>query len=142
MVGIGQTGQTKNKEKTMKKMVITLLMATMAGALTFGAAASLSVSANDLGSGGTLVAACDTDGINVVWTDLNPLMHSVDITGVDDRCDGQELAFTVDGDLGPATNYVTIPLDPGVDVVTVPIPLGINSWAITSTQVTISGAAN
>lgn len=51
----------------MKKIIHTALFATAAGALTFGAAASLDVRAENLGAGAVGVTACDADGVDVAW---------------------------------------------------------------------------
>ncbi len=51
----------------MKKYIQTALFTTAAGALTFGAAASLDLRAENLGAGATGVASCDADGVDVAW---------------------------------------------------------------------------
>jgi hypothetical protein len=51
----------------MKKLIHTALFTTAAGALTFGAAASLDVRAENLGAGAIGVASCDADGVDVAW---------------------------------------------------------------------------
>lgn len=51
----------------MKKIIHTALFATAAGALTFGAAASLDVRAENLGAGAAAVESCDPDGVDVAW---------------------------------------------------------------------------
>jgi hypothetical protein len=82
----------------MKKMALTLLFATVAGALTFGAAASLPVSSQNLGSGGVGVVSCDTDGVQVAY-DLIPtepqLVNGVTVEGIDAACVGQTLSYVI-----------------------------------------------
>lgn len=56
-----------DERNIMKKIIHTALFTTAAGALTFGAAASLDVRAENLGAGATGVAACDPDGVDVAW---------------------------------------------------------------------------
>lgn len=76
----------------MKRVLVTLTFATLAGALVFGAAASLEVGANDLGSGSSVVAACDSDGVSIDYT-LTPgdptTVDAVVVSGIDSTCDGQ-----------------------------------------------------
>ncbi len=72
----------------MKKIVLTVLFATVAGALTFGAAASLPVSSQNLGSGGIGVVSCDTDGVEVSllgpWFDAGGAAYSEETVNLAD----------------------------------------------------------
>lgn len=83
----------------MTKTLRGLLFATLAGVLTFGAAASLNLDADDLGAGSDAVESCDTDGVRVRWNTETPaaneFLNLVTITGIADRCIGQEIRFTV-----------------------------------------------
>ncbi|MGB7818119.1 MAG: hypothetical protein WBL35_05185 [Ornithinibacter sp.] len=82
----------------MKKTILTVLFATAAGALTFAAAASLPVSSENLGSGGTTVVSCDTDGVEVSY-DLVPQAHQlvggITVDGIDPACVGQTLHWAL-----------------------------------------------
>ena len=51
----------------MKRMIITLAFATVAGALTLGVAASMPVTSANLGSGAAEVESCDSDGFHVTY---------------------------------------------------------------------------
>jgi len=98
----------------MKKIVLTVLFATVAGALTFGAAASLPVSSQNLGSGGVGVVSCDTDGVEVSY-DLVPqeaqLVGGITVDGIDPACVGQTLHWslsdTASGRLADGSETVT-----------------------------------
>lgn len=74
----------------MKRVLTSLLFATLAGALVFGFAASLGVTSQDLGSGGGDVSSCD-DSVTVSYT-LNTtdpsLVDTVTVAGVDTSATG------------------------------------------------------
>ncbi len=82
----------------MKKLALTLLFATIAGAVTFGAAASLPVSSQNLGSGGVGVVSCDTDGVEVgyVLAPNTAWVVELTVTGIDPACVGQTLHWAVE----------------------------------------------
>lgn len=89
---------TQKVEYTMRKILSSILLATVAGALAIGAAASMPVSSANLGSGSTGVTACDSDGINVsyVFADGEPqLVTGVTLEGVAAECDGQTVNVVV-----------------------------------------------
>lgn len=83
----------------MKRVLLTLAFASLAGALVFGAAASLDVGSANLGSGSSAVAACDTTdsaaptgNIDVSYdlADTDPrFVEAVVLDDVDAACDGQ-----------------------------------------------------
>ena len=82
----------------MKHVIYTLLFATVAGALTFGAAASLTVNSSELGSGGTEVSSCDPDGVEVSYDllDADPSMvNEIVVNGIATECAGQTLHYVV-----------------------------------------------
>ena len=87
------------------KIIQGALFATAAGALTFGAAASLNVGADDLGSGSAPVQSCDTDGVRVMWNTETPVddrLNMATLDGLDTRCIGQEArvqVFDADGNM-------------------------------------------
>ncbi len=86
----------------MKHVIYTLLFATVAGALTFGAASSLPVSSDNLGSGGAGVVSCDPDGVKVGYNLVKTDPSTVDgivVSGIAKECIGQTLHYVVqDGD--------------------------------------------
>lgn len=86
----------------MRKLLSSLLFATVAGALVVGAAASLNVTSTNIGSGFTEVTSCDGDGINVAYTFIAnepQLVDGVSIEGIADTCSGQTITLVVsDGD--------------------------------------------
>lgn len=115
----------------MRKTTLTLLFATVAGALTFGAAASLPVSSQNLGSGGVGVVSCDTDGVEVAYdldADEPEFVAGITVEGIDEACLGQTLSFVLSdvasapmfrgsGDVtGSSTSYAVSPLVPAVEV--------------------------
>ena len=115
----------------MKKVIIALLLATMAGALTFGAAASLGLTSQDLGAGRAPVESCDTDNVNVQWFGVSP--YKVHLLDVDNRCDGQEAIFTVTQPDGHIDQFFfTVPVDPST---TVPVSTMVNGNPISNQAV-------
>lgn len=87
----------------MKKVIFTLLFATVAGALTFGAAASLPVQSENLGSGGVGVVSCDSDGVDVTYNLVKndpQIVDGVNVEGIHDDCKGQTLSYAVLDDKG------------------------------------------
>lgn len=125
----------------LRKGVFALLLASIAGSLTFGAAASLSLTSDDLGSGTAPIESCDAEGINVSWQGVSPFQAT--LSDVDNRCDGQAYVLTVFlGD--DFTSYTgDIPVDAASDVVLIDLrqdglPL---SNQIDQVQLTITGPA-
>jgi hypothetical protein len=89
----------------MKKVIFTLLFATVAGALTFGAAAGLQVDSENLGSGGAGVVSCDPDGVDVSYNLAKGNPQVVDgftVSGIHEQCIGQLLSYSVLDDKGEA----------------------------------------
>ena len=89
----------------MKKILLAALFATVAGALVFGAAASLTVNSNDLGSGGDDVTACDSLGVTVSYgvnSGDNSRIDTVTVGDIDEvACDG-EIVYVTLTDAGDA----------------------------------------
>lgn len=82
----------------MRKLLSSILLATVAGALAVGAAASMPVSSANLGSGGTGVTACDADGINVAYNFAEgepQLVTGVTLEGIAGECTGQTVNIVV-----------------------------------------------
>lgn len=75
----------------MKRVLLSLLFATLAGALVFGAAANLPVTAQDLGAGRDAVTSCDeTDGVDVSFTwDVNDpaVITAIKVADIHIECD-------------------------------------------------------
>ena len=82
----------------MKRAIHGALFATLAGALTFGAAASLDVRAENLGSGAAAVVACDSDGVDVAYEFLAnepTLVDALIVRDVDAACLSQTMTVSV-----------------------------------------------
>lgn len=83
----------------MKHVIYTLLFATVAGALTFGAASSLPVSTANLGSGGAGIVSCDPENgvkvtYNLVETDPSRI-NGIVVSDIAKECKGQTLHYVV-----------------------------------------------
>lgn len=129
----------------MRRIIVLLAFATLAGALVFGAAAALNVSSNNLGSGSADVASCDTDGIDVQY-DLNAtdptLVDSVTLTGIAGGCDTQALyvVLTKEGDgtlLQAVTGTVSESTTPGSE--TLSLSPAVSAADIGGVAITITG---
>ncbi|HEX9682232.1 MAG TPA: hypothetical protein VGA13_04070 [Acidimicrobiales bacterium] len=86
----------------MKKILLAALFATVAGALVFGAAASLGVNSNDLGSGGDDVVSCDLNGVDVTYgvdDEDNSRIDTVTVADIDEtNCAGETVYVTLSDD--------------------------------------------
>lgn len=86
------------------KILFTLAIATVAGAITFGAAAALNVNAPNLGSGSDEVANCEGLGGVEVDYDLNSsnptLVAGVTISNIDESCSGGVAYVALTDDFG------------------------------------------
>lgn len=87
----------------MRRLLSSILLATVAGALAIGAAASMPVSSANLGSGGADVTACDEDGVTIGY-ELDAGDPSV-VTGlvIEDvaaTCAGQTVSVAVSNEDG------------------------------------------
>jgi len=82
----------------MKKLLMTLGLATGAGALAFGAAAYLPVTTDTLGSGGAAVESCDEDGVHVSYelVENEPqLVGAITVSGIDEACLDKTLSWVI-----------------------------------------------
>ena len=130
----------------MKRVLLSLLFATLAGALVFGAAANLPVSSQKLGSGGGAVSSCDpTSGVTTTFGLVSgdaSMVESVTVTGIDAGCDGGTVHVSVrDGGSSLATGSggYTDSVDSGSKTVTLSGPADAN--LIDEVVVTIVGGA-
>lgn len=135
----------------MKKMIHAAAFATVAGALTFGAAASLPVNAGNLGAGSSPVESCDPGGVDVDFGLLfnePELVNAVVVSDIAAECVGQAIRVSVSdgssavigvGDLIVSGSSMIIPIN----------PMPGNPWGLTDSvpaaevaevSVTISGA--
>jgi len=94
----------------MRRFLVCLALASMAGGATLGFAAGLDLQQSHLAAGSAPVTACDVDGITVRyelgWLD-QVTIERVTISGIDEACIGLSLTavLIVGGDaieLGPA----------------------------------------
>jgi hypothetical protein len=125
----------------MQKYLQGALFATVAGALTFGAAASLNVHADNLGGGAVGVVSCDAD-VDVSFAPAAgepELVGAIVISNIDAACEGQTATVSV-SNLGSAilaTGSETV----AGDTLTVPLTSAPQAAQIAEVSVTITGAA-
>jgi hypothetical protein len=82
----------------MKKLLMTLGLATAGGALAFGAAAYLPVTSDTLGSGYAIVESCDEDGVHVSYelVDGEPqLVGAITVSGIAEGCMDKTLSWVI-----------------------------------------------
>ena len=83
-----------------KAAAVAIAVVGVAG-LSLAAAAQLTLDSESLGAGSTIVAACDTDGIDVTYTrawdaaDAEDVTTAVDFANVDTDCAGLDYEVTV-----------------------------------------------
>ena len=124
----------------MKKAIHGALFATVAGALTFGAAATLPVNASNLGAGSSAVVSCDTDGVDVdfgLQFGEPELVNAVVVNDIAAACLGEAIRVSLSdsgsgiiatGDLLVSDSTMIIPVTP------------VQAALVYEVSVTISGA--
>lgn len=148
----------------MKRVLVTLIFATLAGALVFGAAASLEVGAANLGSGSSVVAACDTadddsdnrdadgDGtVDHIEVDYSLVtgdptkVESIVVSDISANCDGQTVYLGVfdgsSGDLFVGTDFQVYTHATDAGSLTFTPSSQMDSSAVEAVAVTITGDA-
>jgi hypothetical protein len=102
----------------MKRLVLALLFGTFAYAIAFASAATIgTVTDAGVGSGNTVVASCDTDGVNTAYGTAYSAsapagynVTTVSVTNINTACNGKTISVTVaksDGST-PATGTGTV----------------------------------
>lgn len=124
----------------MNKLFHAAAFATVAGALTFGAAATLDVNASNLGAGSSGVVSCDTDGVDVDFGLQNgepELVNAVVVSNISDDCLNESIRVSLsDG----GSNIISLG-DVLVSGSTTIVPVAIVEASIVeAVSVTISGA--
>lgn len=126
----------------MRRVLFSLLFATLAGALVFGAAANLPVTSQDLGSGNDTVGSCDdavTTAYNLVAADP-ATVDSVTVGDIAATCDGQEIYVVVyAGSTSLDSGQATYSSSGDGGSKTIDLPLDANANSIDKVVVTITG---
>lgn len=136
----------RQREITMKKFIHTALFTTAAGALTFGAAASLDLRAENLGAGATSVASCDPDGVDVAWgfVENEPeLVGFIYVRDLSPECYTQTINVSVSSSESAvlATGTAVVSVQNALDAtVLVDLSSDIQAAQIHEVSVTITGA--
>jgi hypothetical protein len=107
---------------------MSLLLATLAFAGMVASAASLGgIGNSNLGADDTVVASCDTDGVNLAYTyaynttgTAGYKVVTVTVGGIDNACDGQAIGVTLTDAANAALESVSssVPVDGGAIAVT------------------------
>lgn len=125
----------------MRRLTIAIISGLTVFGLVYGAAASLGVTADDIGTGSdTTIVACDADGVAVAFGlaagDVS-LISEVTISEIDDTtCAGQALFVEVVDDAGVATGSVA---SITATSHTVTLSRNANAETVSETNVTITG---
>jgi hypothetical protein len=99
---------TKKSTKGRKSAAIALAIVGVAG-LSLASAAQLNINSASLGAGTSVVASCDTDGIDVHYTNVYNAgtgvydTSSVILTGVDAKCNGLKYSVQLKTGTGVGT---------------------------------------
>lgn len=131
----------------MRKLMIAFMLVTLAGSVTIGAAATHSVSVDDLGSGSAPVQSCDVDGVTIdyiISLDDPPTLETVVVSDVDARCLGQTMALWLEGAPGSvlwSTELVVYSTEMAIPIVGADgLPTPVSPLALASVTITISGS--
>ena len=86
----------------MKRLLLALLFGTCAYAIAFASAATIgTVTDAGVGSGNTVIASCDTDGVNTAYGTTYSAstpgynVTSVSVTSINTACNGKNISVTV-----------------------------------------------
>jgi hypothetical protein len=111
-----------------KRLIVALLLATLAFAGMVGSAATLGgITNGNLGADDTVIASCDTDGVSLAYTyaynttgTAGYKVATVTVGGINDACDLQAIGVTLTGAANAALESVssTVPNLPATFAVT------------------------
>jgi hypothetical protein len=118
----------------MKRLLLAVLFGTLAYTIALASAATIgTVTDAGVGAGNTVVASCDTDGVNTAYTSAYSAstpgynVTAVSVTAINTACNGKAISVTVaksDGST-PATGTGTVASGAANNIaVTPPIPAG------------------
>lgn len=125
----------------MRTFVLSLLLVTLAGALTLGSAADLGVTTSGLAAGTGSVEPCDVDGVIVDYAytlESDPSLESATISGIDSPCLGQTLTFTILDGHGGVVLTQAMAVTSSTLPVTLPSPIPASSIASGPARITIT----
>lgn len=129
-----------------KRLLIGLAGAGIVGGATFGFAATLgTVSSDNLGSGDSVVASCDSDGIaadyTAVYSPANAVYEvtTVELKGVDADCSTQQVQITLSDDLDASLNETTTVLTAAANQ-TITLSTPVDAELVTGLHVVVSPA--
>jgi hypothetical protein len=110
-----------------KRLIVALLLATLAFAGMVASAASLGgITNGNLGADDTVVASCDTNGVTLAYTyaynttgTAGYKVVTVTVGGINDACDGQAIGVTLTGAANASLESVssTVPVGAGTTAV-------------------------
>lgn len=126
----------------MKRVLTSLAFATLAGALVFGAAASLTVTSQELGSGDGDVQSCDTDvSVTFVVDSTDPsTVTEIAVSGIDDSaCNGQTVYYRAEDFEGTSLATGNSPYTTGDGGTKTFTGLSIDASQLENVVVTIAG---
>jgi hypothetical protein len=123
----------------MKRLLLALLFGTFAYAMAFASAATIgTVTDAGVGAGNTVVASCDTDGVNTAYGSAYSAatpgynVTTVSVTAINAACNGKAISVTVaksDGST-PASGTSTVASGAANNIAVTPaIPAG-NAGAV------------
>ena len=130
-----------------KRLIVALLLATLAFAAMVGSAASLGgITNGNLGADDTVVASCDTNGVTLAYTyaynttgTAGYKVATVTVGGIADTCDGQAIGVTLTNSANASLESVSSTVPTGVGTsVTLNLASTTLAEAVTSAHVVIA----
>ncbi len=131
--------------RTVRRALMAVLVGTAAGGAVLASAASLGVNGRTLGAGRTVVASCDTNGVNLFY---NTTFHapsgsyriaSVTVRNISGACIGARMSLTLrdsaNAALGSGTVFPLVPVGGNATVTMTPQPA---ASAVTGAAVVIA----
>lgn len=123
----------------MKRFLLALLFGTCAYAIAFASAATIgTVTDAGVGSGNSVIASCDTDGVNTAYTYAYSAstpgynVATVSVSNINAACNGKNISITVaksDGST-PATGTGTVANGAANNVAVSPAISAANAGAV------------
>jgi hypothetical protein len=78
-----------------RRLVVLIGVVTAAVSITYASAADLNMTTDSLAAGGSTIASCDPDGVDVSYTLSGDDVDQMTVQGIAPGCDGGEISATL-----------------------------------------------
>jgi hypothetical protein len=129
-----------------KRLLAGLAVAGIVGGGTYGFAATLGVTSDNLGAGDSIVASCDTDGLTADYTAVYSAtanayeVTTVELGGVAVACNTQQVQITLSGAANSSLNETTATVNAVSGAQTITLSTPVSAQSVTGLHVVISPA--